>query len=423
MNNIRSNPKQNNSTGTTKFEYSVEDAWQQLAQFVNYSQPAETITLNQAYERILYRNITATLDFPVFTNSAMDGYAYYTDAAFPLDRTLKVIGHSLAGKPYEGTVGHDECVLITTGAKVPSSCNTVVIKEKVQQHENHIHFQANSNAPGQYIRYQGEDIKQGDTLLTKGDVLHAANVGLLAMLGIHEVEVYRPIKIALFSTGDELKEPGTTLLPGQIYDANRYTIAGLLKKTGAIIEDYGIIADQADQVEHALSEAAQHADIIITSGGVSVGEADLVKKAVEKLGELKLWRIKLKPGRPLAWGKIKDKLFFGLPGNPVSAMVTCYLFVIPALAKIMGQPDIDHLPKLRARCTQAITKTVRRMEFQRGIAHVDHSGEFQVKPTGPQDSHRLSSMSQANCFIVLPEETQHVAQGEAVQFILLSQFL
>jgi molybdopterin molybdotransferase len=272
---------------------------------------------------------------------------------------------------------------------------------------------------GQNRRFAGEDLKAGQVVFRQGQRVHAAEVGMMASLGIGEVAVYRKLRVAFFSTGDELKSIGMPLAAGEIYDSNRYTLYGMLTRLGCEIVDMGVVRDVPDELERAFASAAAAADVVITSGGVSVGEADYVKQLLEKLGEVLFWKIAMKPGRPLACGRIGTAHFFGLPGNPVSVMVTFYEFVQDAIRLLQGQREVAPMPTFKVPLAAPIRKAPGRTEFQRGILTGDGSGGFTVRTTGDQGSGILSSMSQANCFIVLPADTTNVAAGELVDVQLL----
>lgn len=273
--------------------------------------------------------------------------------------------------------------------------------------------------PGQNMRFAGEDLKQGQVVFPAGHLMRPADLGLIASLGIGEVRVFRKLRVAFFSTGDELASIGQPLEAGQVYDSNRYTIYGMLARLGVEVLDMGVVRDDPKLLEQALQEAAASADVILTSGGVSVGEADFMKELLNELGQVVFWKIAMKPGRPLAYGKIGQAHYFGLPGNPVSVMVTFYQFVRDALLVLMGQPNPPAYPLLNAICTDPIKKLPGRTEFQRGILFPDHDGSWKVRPIGNQGSGVLRSMSEANCFIVLPDSNAGVAPGGLVQVQVL----
>ena len=377
----------------------------------------EKLPLHDCLGRILAEEIISPFNVPSFDNSAMDGYAFLaTDSTEKI--TLKIVGTSFAGGKYEGIVSAGQCVRIMTGGVMPLGCDTVVIQEKVLVEEGYIHF-INVPKRGANVRYAGDDLKTGQVVFNAGLKITPAELGLIASLGMAEVLVYRRLKVAFFSTGDELIGVGKPLENGQIYDSNRYTLHGMLTAMNVEIMDMGVIRDDPIALENALIEASQKADVIITSGGVSVGEADYMKLLLEKLGQVLFWKIAMKPGRPLAFGKIGQAHYFGLPGNPVAVMVTFYQFVREAILILMGQPTPKPLPLFKVTCTEPIKKMTGRTEFQRGILYLAEDGEYRgewvVKPLANQSSGVLSSMSMANCFIVLATEVGNVAANTQVQ--------
>ncbi len=391
---------------------SLEQALEQILADISAIDAVETRPLMDSFGRVLAEAITSPLNVPPYQNSAMDGYAVRSaDLPANGETTLELIGASWAGDPFSGVVNERQCVRIMTGAKMPEGADTVIMQEDVQANEKQITI-GDGHRAGQHVRHIGEDIREGDEVLHPGKLLKAAELGLLASLGIAEVKVYRPVKAAFFSTGDELRAVGETLEEGQIYDSNRYTIFGMLKGLGVEIHDLGVIRDKREEVEAAFRRAAELADIVFTSGGVSVGDADFVKETLEKLGSVNLWKIAMKPGKPLAFGRINKAYFFGLPGNPVSAMATFYQVALPALHKLMGRtPEVPL--RLQLRCLDTLKKRPGRMDFQRGI--LDYEGdELVVRGVGAQGSHILSSMSRANCFIILPAEQGTLEAGSRV---------
>ena len=394
---------------------SVEHAREYIKAFLAPVKETEQISLLKALGRILAHEIYAPHNVPNHDNSAMDGYALNADdLAASGATTLKIIGAAFAGTPFNGKVATGECVRIMTGASIPQGLDTVIPQELVQADADSIQI---SNPPkrGANVRYAGEDLAQGQVVLPVGHLIRPADLGLIASLGQGEVTVYRQLRVSFFSTGDELTGIGQTLKTGQIYDSNRYTIFGMLSRLGVELQDLGAIPDDPVLLEKTLSEAANNSDVVITSGGVSVGEADYMKELLQKLGQVLFWKIAMKPGRPLAYGKIGNAHYFGLPGNPVAVMVTFYQFVRQAMLVMMGQPNPAQIPMLKAVCTSPIRKLKGRTEFQRGILFLNEAGEWQVKTTGNQSSGVLSSMSQANCFIVLDEDVGNVDAGTTVQ--------
>jgi molybdopterin molybdotransferase len=374
---------------------------------------AERIKIREALGRVLAEDIYSPVNVPPGVNSAMDGYAVL-GSDLPQDgtRELQIIGTAYAGKPYKQMVMPGQCVRIMTGAVMPYGTDTVVIQEHVEVQEKNIRVGTGTKA-GANVRAVGEDVALGELVLARGSTLTPADIGLVASLGNGEVKVTRRLRIAFFSTGDELRSIGDALEEGQIYDSNRYTLYGMLARLGVEIQDMGVIADNRDALRNAFELAATAADVLITTGGVSVGEADYVKEVLESVGTVEFWKIAIKPGRPLAFGRIRDTSFFGLPGNPVSVMVTFYQFVQPALRHLMGATQIETVT-LQVPCVSKLKKRPGRVEYQRGILERDAEDRPIVRKTGAQGSGILSSMSQANCFIILPMESGDVEPGTLV---------
>jgi len=398
---------------------SVEKARAFIHQFLEPLTAKLRVPIRGALGRALAEDVVSPVDVPSHRNSAMDGWAMRgADLAQGAETTLQEIGASFAGRPFAGTVGAGQCVRIMTGGVVPNGADTVVMQERARADGTSVTF-AVGQKTGQNVREAGEDLRRGAVALPKGRVVRPAELGLLASLGVGEVTVFRPLRVAFFSTGDELKSIGSTLGEGEIYDSNRYTIHGMLTRLGCDVLDMGVVADDPALLERAFREAAANADVVITSGGVSVGEADFVKGMLGKLGEVVFWKIAMKPGRPLAYGKIGNAHFFGLPGNPVSVMVTFYQFVRDALLKLMGVEPLFPVPTFPARCTEKLKKAPGRTEFQRGVLSRSAEGEWTVRPTGEQGSGILKSMSEANCFIVLGEAVGNVEPGTMVEVQLL----
>jgi molybdopterin molybdotransferase len=391
----------------------VEHARQLIQQFLTALTDQESINLRNALQRTLAADVLSPMNVPPHDYSAMDGYAVRSADREGAPCKLKLIGSAFAGHPFSGSVSAGECVRIMTGSLIPDGCDSVVMQEKVKVDGDTIAI-TDVYRRGENIRHAGEDIAQGATVLTRGQVIRPVEMGLLASLGFSEVLVYRQLKVALFSTGDELRQPGSPLAAGQIYDSNRYTLLGMLGELGADVIDMGSIRDDKETLKAAFLKAASQADTIITSGGVSVGEADYIKQLLQEIGEVVFWKIAMKPGRPLAYGKIGSCHFFGLPGNPVAVMVTFQQFVRDALRLLMGQ-QVKPALELQATCTHPIRKVPGRTEFQRGILSQDENGRWLVRTTGEQGSGILSSMSKANCFIVLPVSQGNVEAGNAVR--------
>ena len=377
---------------------------------------SETLPLREALGRVLAQKVDSIIDVPGHTNSAMDGYALrLRDLPKEDVGEFKQIGKSLAGHPYTGTVSKNECVRIMTGAVLPPDCDIVVIQEQVQQNGDTIKIDG-GHRKGQNIRLAGEDITTGQTVINAGKRLSAADIGLLASVGATQVPVTNRLKIAFFSTGSELRPAGTSLTQGQIYDSNRYILFGMLTHLGAEILDLGIVADDRDAIIEAFKTASE-SDAIITSGGVSVGEADYIKEILAQLGQIHFWKVAVKPGRPLAFGRIGNATYFGLPGNPVSVIVTFYMLVQPALKMMMGETQAPAIFKIRARSLDKLRKRPGRVEFQRGILEHDKNGEYTVRKTGAQGSGILSSITTANCLIVLGIKEKEIAPGTIVETI------
>ena len=371
----------------------------------------ESVPVRTALGRVLAQDIVSPINVPGHDNSGMDGYAVrHADLKPDTDVTLKIIGTSFAGKPYLGPVSAGEAIRIFTGAVVPPGCDTIVMQERAQAKDGQVTLGAGARL-GQNRRFAGEDIQAGAVVLKRGDPIRPAELGLIASLGIGEVAVYRKLRVAFFSTGDELVPVGGTLGPGQIFDSNRYTMFGMLERLGCDVLDMGMVPDVPEAVEAAFASAAAAADVVMTSGGVSVGDADYVKQMLDRLGEVLFWKIAMKPGRPLAFGRIGNAHFFGLPGNPVAVMVTFYQFVRDALLIISGRTRVAPVPTFKARLTSPIKKAPGRTEYQRGILTRGDEGRWEVRTTGDQGSGILSSMSQANCFIVLPQDQASAEAG------------
>ncbi len=386
----------------------------------------ERVATREALGRVLAEEIVASIDVPAHDNSAMDGYALRSaDLVAGTDTRLTEIGTALAGRRFEGALKARTCVRVMTGAVMPPGADTVVIQEVVRK-DNGTIIVPPGQKKGQNVRSAGEDLKTGVPVLREGHLLRSAELGLIASLGIAEVMVKRRVRVAFFSTGDELASIGSPLPEGHVYDSNRYTLYGMLKRLGVEILDMGVIRDDPAKLEAALVTAAQNADVIVTSGGVSVGEADFIKAMMAKLGEVLFWRIAMRPGRPLAFGRINadghSAFLFGLPGNPVAVMVTFTQFVRPALLHLGGRGGDAAVPLLRVPSAAPIRKVPGRTEYQRGILYQE-GAEWRVKLTGQQGSGVLRSMSEANCFIVLEHERGNVAAGDLVHVQLMEGLL
>jgi len=392
---------------------SVAEAQRRILEAVRPVRGTETCALRATLDRVLAEPVRSRIDVPAHTNSAMDGYAVRaSDVAAAGEHRLQVAGDSFAGHPYREPVGAGQCVRIMTGAVLPEGTDTVVIQEEVAAEGDTIRLDGGRRS-GDNVRAAGEDIAAGDLVLERGHRIGPADLGLLASLGLVELRVHRRLRVAFFSTGDELRSLGEPLAPGDIYDSNRYTLYAMLSHLGCELVDMGVVVDEPEAVRQAFLDAAACADVIISSGGVSVGEADYIKAMLNEVGSTAFWKVAMKPGRPLAFGRVGEAGFFGLPGNPVSVMVTFYQFVKPALAVMQGaQPA---LPMTVEAVTESrLKKRPGRTEFQRGILDRDEAGRLRVRRTGAQGSGILRSMSQGNCFIVLDDACAGVEPGETV---------
>lgn len=392
---------------------SVADAKRRVLELARPVAGRERLAVRDALGRVLAEDVHAGIDVPPCDNSAMDGFALRADDLSQSGEIeLTVVDTAFAGAPYAGCLQPGQAVRIMTGAPIPEGADTVVMQEQAHAGEGTVRIGA-GHRRGQNVRRAGEDVGTGQVVLQAGEWIAPAQLGLLASLGIAEVAVSRRVRVAFFSTGDELRGVGEPLGPGQVYDSNRYTLHGMLTRLGVDLLDMGVVRDRLKDVRRAFREAADTADAVITSGGVSVGEADYVKQVLEELGEVNFWKIAMKPGKPLAVGTVGGACFFGLPGNPVSVMVTYYQFVRPALRRMMGAaPEPELVIQVPTACP--LSKAAGRLEYQRGILYRGEHGQLQVTTTGLQGSHVLTSMARANCFIVLPEASEGAAEGELV---------
>jgi len=385
----------------------------------------EQVALRDALDRVLAEDVISPIDVPSHDNAAMDGYAFAGDvlAAAPEgELVLQVVGTALAGGAGALSPGPGQALRIMTGAMMPAGCDTVVPQEFVEASpDGRIRFAAGAVRRGDNRRLRGEDLAQGRPALAAGRLLRPADLGLLASLGVAEIKVRRRLRVAIFSTGDELRSIGQPLDPGCVYDSNRYTLHGMLRRLHVELIDMGVVRDDPDALEAALRSACENADAVITSGGVSVGEADYTKETMARLGDVRFWTIAMRPGRPMAFGRIAsaghEALLFGLPGNPVAVMVTFYQMVRGTLHRMMGA-DEPAPPLLRVRSAQAMRKKPGRTEYQRGVLARADDGQLEVRVTGQQGSGVLRSMSEANCFIVLGHDQGPVAAGDPVEVML-----
>jgi len=399
----------------------VAQANEVIRGFIKPVSGVEKLPVRSALGRVLAKDIVSPIDVPSHDNSAMDGYAVRgADLSASGAVTLAEIGTAFAGKEFGAPVGPGQCVRVMTGAVMPEGTDTVVIQEIAKIDGKRVTLPAGQET-GQNRRLAGEDLQKGKPALRAGRMLRPADIGLVASLGIGQVSVRRKLKVAFFSTGDELVSVGKKLKAGEVYDSNRYTLWGMLTRLGCEVVDLGVVRDEPKKLEAAFRKAAAVADAVVTSGGVSVGEADFTKQMMAKLGEVVFWKIAMRPGRPMAFGRIrgrgKSAYLFGLPGNPVAVMVTFYHFVRGALLHMAGRSDTE-LPLLRAKSQTAMRKKPGRTEYQRGILDLKN-GEWTVRLTGAQGSGILRSMSEANCFVVLGHEQGGVAAGDYVDVMLM----
>ncbi|MBV7316044.1 bifunctional molybdopterin-guanine dinucleotide biosynthesis adaptor protein MobB/molybdopterin molybdotransferase MoeA [Shewanella sp. NIFS-20-20] len=395
-------PAQTNQTLT------VAQGVQAIVDCVNPLTEIQSLPLQQLAGKVLAQDAISPVNVPQQTNSAMDGFALAYDANI---ENYQIVGEVLAGHNFGRPLLATEAVRIMTGAPVPAGADTVIPKELTTEQAGQLQCEPGVIV-GQHVRLAGEDIRQGATALSAGQRLGAAEIGLLASLGFANANVYRRPVIAVFSTGDEVSQPGEPLKPDCIYDANRFTISAMATALGCEVVDLGIIEDSEAALTQALTQAAT-ADVIISSGGVSVGNADYIKTVLAKIGRINFWRINMRPGRPLAFGQINDALFFGLPGNPVAVMVSFLQFVQPALRKLAGEHQWQ-APLLPAISDQPLSSRIGRSEFLRGVYHLGHDGRLHVSTTGPQGSGMLNSMVKANCLIVIDDADDAIAPGQIV---------
>jgi molybdopterin molybdotransferase len=382
---------------------------------------SETVNIYESLGRVLAQDIISPIDVPAADNSAMDGYAFSSTSLTPTTTHLKIIGTALAGNAFEETVKTSECVRIMTGAVMPNGCDTMIPQELVKVDDAQISFESSSIKAGDNRRLKGEDLAKDKPALLAGKIIRPSDLGLIASLGIGKVQVKRKLRVGFFSTGDELRSIGEILDPGCVYDSNRYTLYGMLTRLGLDIVDYGVVRDEPEAMRATFSKAAAECDAVITSGGVSVGEADYTKQIMRELGDVSFWKIAMRPGRPMAFGSIQSKnhqaILFGLPGNPVAVMVTFYQFVRQALLTMSGANQVN--PTLMQAITlEPIRKRPGRTEFQRGKLSLGADGQRYVVITGSQGSGVLRSMSEADCFIVLSHDQDKVDAGDKVEIVL-----
>ncbi|MFW1145695.1 bifunctional molybdopterin-guanine dinucleotide biosynthesis adaptor protein MobB/molybdopterin molybdotransferase MoeA [Vibrio parahaemolyticus] len=395
---------------------SVVQGQEKILSLVNTVSEIEACKIENAYGRVLAEHIISPVNVPQYTNSAMDGYAIRSD---DVDRdSYQVVAEVMAGHAYDQPLEVGQAVKIMTGAPTPRNGDTVVMREQASQEGDKVTFNGSNIKAGQNVRQAGEDLAIGSDVFTAGTRLASPEMGMIASLGFGEANVFRKLKVAVFSTGDEVQAPGTEQKANSIYDSNRFTIMGMLEKLGCEILDFGILEDNEQLMIEALENASAQADVVMTSGGVSVGDADYIKLALDKLGQIDFWRINMRPGRPLAFGQINNKPFFGLPGNPVAVMVSFINFVEPALRKMQGEQGWKPL-KVNAIATENLRSRQGRTEFSRGIYKLDNTGRLTVRTTGKQGSGILRSMSEANCLIEISPAIDTVKAGESVTIIPL----
>lgn len=395
---------------------SVEQGREKILSLILPLAETESVAIQECYQRVLAREVSSPINVPAYRNSAMDGYALRSD---DLERdSYRVVAEVLAGSHYPKTVELGEAVKIMTGAPMPLGADTVVMREQAMQNGELVSFAGVKIKAGQNVRQAGEDLAQGQAVFHSGQRLLSPEMGVLASLGFAHADVFRSLKVAIFSTGDEVQAPGGDIEPNSIFDSNRFTLTGLLKQLGCQVIDLGIIEDDEAKMMQVLEQAAKQADVVITSGGVSVGDADFIKSALEKLGHIDFWRINMRPGRPLAFGQIAGKPFFGLPGNPVAVMVSFINFVEPALRKMQGEQGWQPL-KVNAIALEDLRSRQGRTEFSRGVFAFNAQGQLTVRTTGKQGSGILRSMSEANCLIEIAPAIDTVKVGESVTIIPL----
>ncbi len=405
-----------------------EQAQQIIADNLELRLSSENIAIEKALGRVLAENVISPVNVPPHNNSAMDGYAFNAES-LKENKTLTLVGRAMAGTPFQGKVEIGQCVRIMTGAKLPEGCDSVEMQENTEVKESQSNATDGTQVSflqavraGQHVRYAGEDIRLDDCILANGKTLTSVDIGTLASVGVAKVAVVKPLTVALIATGDELKQPGEALTEGDIYESNRYFLSSMLEKLNVKVIDFGVIPDDKALITQAFSDANRQADVVISSGGVSVGDADYTKQVLNEQGDIGFWKIAMKPGKPFAFGKFSQSYFFGLPGNPVSALVTFYQLVVPALYQLM-EAEVPKRIQLQAKTTTDLKKAPGRMDFQRAVWSMSDSGDLKVTSTGAQGSGILTSIAKANCFILLPQEQGRVSAGESVTIELFDSLL
>lgn len=409
-----------NSPGLVPFEQAMST----MLSLIKPISDCEDVAISLALDRVLAQDIISPVNVPPCNNSAMDGYAFLAQELKGIQEsysTLTLVGRSMAGSPFSAQCGVGECIRIMTGAQLPDDCDSVEMQENCQVDGQQVSFLTPVKS-GQNVRYAGEDIAKGQVVFQQGRLLSAADIGILASLGIAHLNVYRRINVAVFSTGDELKLPSELLNSGDIYESNSHFIGNILRRLNVKVIDLGIISDDKSAIKQAFIKADEMADAVISSGGVSVGDADFTKEVLAELGDIDFWKIAMKPGKPFAFGTLKNSVFFGLPGNPVSALVTAHQLVVPALLALQNTKKKEHV-LLQVKTSTALKKSKGRMDFQRGILTTNASGELEVCSTGSQGSGILTSISTANCYIILAPEQGHVTQGDLVSVQLFDKYI
>ncbi|MFT5542922.1 MAG: molybdopterin molybdotransferase [Glaciecola sp.] len=403
---------------------SLEEAKKRISDLIPIVQELTLLPLQDCLDRISAADVYSPIDVPGYNNSAMDGYAFRLQD-LKENGCVKLVGKSFAGNPFSRILGKGECIKIMTGAAIPEGADTVVMQENAEltnkEQQDFVSFSSHPKI-GSAIRLAGEDIKKDSRVVSKGNRICAADIGLLASLGCAQVSVYRQVRVAMFSTGDELMRAGDNYEAHRIYDSNRPAVVALLHKMNCDVIDLGIVPDDKDQLRKLLSRADLDADCVITSGGVSVGEADFIKEILAELGQIDFWKIAIKPGKPLAFGRLPNSIFFGLPGNPVSAFVTFHQIAADALRLMSGEivsPELI-LPAIAA---SSLKKRAGRTDYQRGKCFIDATGQLVVESTGAQGSGVFSSFSESNCYIILERERDSVAAGETVNIQLFDRLL
>ncbi len=419
-----------NSVVTCMSDYDPESLRVEVASKVvdEFVRPAsltletEIVSIYDSLGRVLASDIISPINVPSADNSAMDGYAFSgTSIVQDGVTSLTMIGKGFAGNAFDGQVSNGQCVRIMTGAVMPAGCDTIIPQELVKVDGDQIQFQSSVIKAGDNRRLKGEDLAIGQAALSAGKIIRPSDLGLIASLGMGSVTIKRRLKVGFFSTGDELRSIGQPLDDGCVYDSNRYTLYGMLSRLNVELHDFGVVKDDPDAMRAAFSKAAATCDAVITSGGVSVGEADYTKQIMRELGDVSFWKIAMRPGRPMAFGSIQGDqhraVLFGLPGNPVAVMVTFYQFVRNALLAMSGATQVAP-PMMQAKMVEAIRKRPGRTEFQRGILSTDATGNRTVRITGAQGSGVLRSMSEADCFIVLAHDQENIQAGDTVGVVL-----